>query len=351
MTTLTPPGWSTLTPSEDTVCWDEYVMRHPKGSVFHTSWMARAYSQSPHCKPFAQAIRNVNGDIIAMLSSVRVSIVAGIGSRFTSRSIHFGEPLCEPTAEGEQAMSKLIEEHDRWMRGRALFAEIRPINPPDRERALLERAGYEFKGYLNYIVDVSRDAETLWQALSKSTRQKIQRSFNRGVEISQGSTHTNIDRMYALVKESYQRSKIALVDVRLFHAALDYFPEEVVQVRLATYQGKDVAAGIGLMFGGRFYAWYGGSLRLPEITPFDCLTWDEIRFSSERGLRYYDFGGAGWPEEEYGPREFKAKFKGDLVNYGRYQRVYAPLRLKAAKEGYRRIRSLLFGRGASPSHD
>lgn len=345
MTKSIPPGWSTLTPSDDSVRWDEYVMRHPKGTVFHTSWMARAYSETPHCKPLAHAIQNANGEIIAMLSSVRVSILNGIASRFTSRSIHYAEPLCEPTPEGEKALAKLLDDHDRQMRGRTLFAEIRPINPPDRESALLEQAGYEFKGYLNYVVDVSRDAETLWSALSKSTRQKIQRSFKRGVEVTEGATHANIDRMYALVKESYQRSKVALVDVRLFHAALDYLPEDVIQIRMASYEGKDVAAGIGLMFSGRFYAWYGGSLRFPEIAPFDCLTWDEIRFSSERGLRYYDFGGAGWPDEEYGPRDFKAKFKGDLVNYGRYQRVYAPFRLKAAKEGYRMIRSLLFGRG------
>jgi hypothetical protein len=298
MTEPTPSGWSTLTPREDPVGWDEYVMRHPKGSVFHTSWMALAYSETPHSKPFALAIRDAQGEIIAMLSAVRVSILAGIASRFTSRSIQFAEPLCEPTREGEQALAQLISEHDRVMRGQSLFAEVRPINAPGLERAQLQRAGYVFKEYLNYVVDVSRDGETLWNALSKSTRQKILRSSKRGVEVTQGSTHADIDRMYSLVSESYQRSKVALIDVRLFHAALDYFPNDVVQIRLATYRGKDVAAGIGLMFCGRFYAWYGGSVRIPEVAPFDCLTRDENRFSSERGLRYYDFGGAGWPEEE-----------------------------------------------------
>ncbi len=344
MSNSMPPGWSLLTPDEDPVSWDEYVMRHPKGSVFHTSWMALAYSKTPHCKPFSQAICNANGEIIAMLSAVRVSIFPGIASRYTSRSIQYGEPLCEPTPEGRRALLQLIDEHDRAMCHRALFSEVRPLNTPGCESAQLKSSGYEFNEYLNYVLDVSRDSECLWRALSKSTRQKIQRSFKRGVEVTHGSTHADVDRMYSLVKESYQRSKVALVDVRLFHAALDEFPDDVVQIRLATYQGKDVAAGIGLMSCGRFYAWYGGSLRIPEVAPFDCLTWEEIRFSCDRGLRYYDFGGAGWPGEEYGPRDFKAKFKGDLVCYGRYKRVYASLRLKAAEEGYRMIRSLLFGR-------
>jgi serine/alanine adding enzyme len=336
-----PSGWSQLTPTEDPDKWDEYVMRHPQGCVFHTSWMARAYAETPYCKPFALAICNSESKVIALLSAVRVSLLPGIASPFTSRSIQYGEPLCQPTPEGERALLQLINEHDRVMCRQALFGEVRPINAPGHEYSVLERANYGFKEYLNYVVDVSRDSATLWSVLSKSTRQKIQRSFKRGIEVTQGSTHADIDRMYSLVKKSYQRSKVALVDVRLFHAALDYFPKGVVQVRLATYQGTDVAAGLGLIFRERFYAWYGGSLRIPEVAPFDCLTWEEIRFSSNRGLRYYDFGGAGWPEEEYGPRDFKAKFKGDLVCYGRYRRVYAPWRLKAAEKGYCMIRSLL----------
>ncbi|MDH4208252.1 MAG: hypothetical protein OEV76_05210, partial [Anaerolineae bacterium] len=59
--------------------------------------------------------------------------------------------------------------------------------------------------------------------------------------------------------------------------------------------------------------------------------------------RVYDFGGAGKADEEYGVRDFKAKFGGDLVCYGRNTCVHAPFRLAMSKlgyEGYRRLRSL-----------
>ena len=154
-----------------------------------------------------------------------------------------------------------------------------------------------------------------------------------------------------LVKDSYKRSRVPLVNVQLFHAALDYFPKDVVQVRIATYEGKDVAAGIGLMFRGRFYAWYGGSLRIAQIAPFDCLTWDEIRWTSEQGGRYYDFGGAGWPNEEYGPRDFKEKFRGDLVCYGRYRRVYSPWKLMLAETAYKFLRGLISPLWTIPLHE
>lgn len=341
--TLAPSYKRTLGPHEAPEDWDAYVMNHPKGTVFHTSSMVRAYRDTPKCEPFAIAARNVQGDIVALLSAVRVSIFAGLGRHVSSRSILYAEPLCDPTREGREALARLIQEHDRVMKPHALFAEIRPVDAPADERTVLEKSGYVFEEYLNYVVDVSPGVDVLWNKLGKSTQRAIRRSRERGLQVIRESTHDSIDRMYALVQESYERSRVPLVSAALFHAALDCFPRDVVQVRIATYRGEDVAGGIGLMFGGRFYAWYGGSVRIPQIAPDDCLTWDEICWTSEQGGRCYDFGGAGWPDQDYGPREFKAKFRGDLVRYGRYRRVYSPLKLLLAETGYgsfRRLKSL-----------
>ena len=58
-------------------------------------------------------------------------------------------------------------------------------------------------------------------------------------------------------------------------------------------------------------------------------------------MKYYDFGGAGWPDEEYGPRDFKAKFGGDLVCYGRYRRIYAKYTLGVVSSTYELVRQVL----------
>jgi serine/alanine adding enzyme len=43
---------------------------------------------------------------------------------------------------------------------------------------------------------------------------------------------------------------------------------------------------------------------------------------------------AGKPEEEYGVRDFKAKFGGYLVNFGRNIHVHKPTWLGISKFGY-----------------
>jgi hypothetical protein len=272
---------------------------------------------------------------------VRVKTLGGPASPFASRSVWHAEPICNDDEEGVAGLAALIRRHDRWMKSRSLFSEVRPLGAPGREREALESCGYEYKDYLNYVVDLDRDVASLWQGVGKSCRQKIGRSERRGVVVEDATSHGGIDEMYRQVAVSYGRSRVPLADISLFRAALAQLPAGVVQVRIARYEGHPVASGIALVFKRRVYAWYGGTSRLQGVSPFDCLTWEELRWGCENGQRIYDFGGAGWPGEEYGPREFKAKFGGQLVRYGRYHKVYSGWKLSTAKALYRMFRGVV----------
>ena len=82
--------------------------------------------------------------------------------------------------------------------------------------------------------------------------------------------------------------------------------------------------------------------------PTELLTWHVFAWSARNGYRLYDFGGAGKPDEEYGVRDFKAKFGGELVSYGRNVCVHAPVLLQASRLGYSLARRLgLFGSTSS----
>lgn len=86
---------------------------------------------------------------------------------------------------------------------------------------------------------------------------------------------------------------------------------------------------------------YAGVVRIPGIAANSCLVWDSIRRAAARGLRNFDFGGAGWLGETYGQGNFKAKFGGTLVERGRYRRVYAARSLQIAQATYSFIRGFL----------
>ncbi len=321
--------------------WDRYVSAHPQGGVFHTSAMHHALAETPKHQPTSMVAVDQDDEIVAMLSSTRIETVTGLASSFASRCVWYAEPICDSTEVGRDGLRRLIDEHERRVGSRIVFSEVRPLFAPGHEKSILQSCGYEYKDYLNYLVHTSSDVDTLWSALRKSARKKIRQSEKRGVEIRIDNTHAGVDRMYDLVAQTYARSKVPLASRQLFHAALDHFDSAVVQIRLASHEGKDVAGGIGLVFGDRFFAWYGGSLRLQGILPFDCLTWDEIKWASENHVAIYDFGGAGWPEEDYGPREFKAKFGGELTHFGRYQKIHSQWKYVVAERGYRVLRGFI----------
>lgn len=342
MITVTNPTtsrYSIHVPSDEISDWDAYINLHSKGSVFHTAGMESSLRATPKHTPYFIAARDnskPNNPIVAMLASCRVDTFSERLSRFASRSIWFAEPICDADQSGADALKVLVDRHDRHVGRKVLFSEIRPLQSDGIERDVLVDASFEPYDYLNYVVDLSVGEEALWKGLSKNCRKQVKKCEARGVTLDKVSAGPEaVRQMYQCVSLSYQRSGIPLAGVELFLAAIREFDSEQIDIRLARFEGKIVASGITLKYGDRVFAWYGGAERVTGLSPFSLLTWDEIKSGSREGFRFYDFGGAGVPERPYGPREFKSKFGGELVNFGRYRKANSKIVFAAAESAFR----------------
>ena len=129
----------------------------------------------------------------------------------------------------------------------------------------------------------------------------------------------------------------------LFEAAFDtLYPLGMVKFLLAKYNGKYIGTRVILLFNETVYDWYAGaSQKSLDLYPNDLLVWHVLRWGAENGYKQFDFGGAGKPEVEYGPREFKRRFGGSLVNYGRHVRVSSPFKMHITRTGFYFYRKLL----------
>ena len=83
------------------------------------------------------------------------------------------------------------------------------------------------------------------------------------------------------------------------------------------------------------YEWYivGLDRQYPGIYPSVLATWAPIEYAINNGLKCFDFLGAGKRDQDYGVREFKSKFGGKLVAYGRYERINKSFLYKIGKAG------------------
>lgn len=313
--------------------WNAYVRQHPKGSIFHTSEMIQVIDATQGLRSHAYAAVDDDNNIVALISSCHVKTFNQFSS-MSSRAVQFAEPLCDPNATGVAALTNLIAMHDEQMRSRSLLCEVRTLTEPCFEKDALTASGYEHRDYINYVVDTREQTETLWNGVNKRLRQKIRSSVRKGVVVRDDNSVDGIERLHELLRYSYGRSRVPLLGQDFFENAMEYLPPGCVRIRTAFVDDAPVASIISLVFGDRVFSWYGGTLRLGGLSPFACIVWDDIAWGSDNGYAHYDFGGAGWPNQSYGPRKFKANFGGTEVRYGRYVMTYSDLRLKVAEFAY-----------------
>ena len=90
------------------------------------------------------------------------------------------------------------------------------------------------------------------------------------------------------------------------------------------------------------YEWYvcGKDGKYENVYPGVLATWAAMQYANKNNIRVFDFMGAGKPGEDYGVREFKSKFGGELVEYGRYIYVSKPQLYKLGKLGVKVLKKL-----------
>jgi CelD/BcsL family acetyltransferase involved in cellulose biosynthesis len=322
--------------------WDDYIRQHARGSVFHTSTMVQVFAAAKGHSVLPIASFDPSGRINALLVAVQVQTLPDPFGRVSSRSILYAEPLCDDSPEGVDALARLIQRHDRYMRQRVVFAEVRQAAAPGPERDALERCGYEFENHLNYVLDLTSDESVLWESLSNSARRGVKKGVRRGFEFREVGLADDVHELYRFLELTYGRSRVPLADRSLFDAAFaELHPSGMCRIYATYSDSKPVAMDMVLIYKGNMLAWYGGLERMRGLSPFDFLQWHEILTAKRFGCTVYDFGGAGRPDVKYGVRDFKAKFGGRLVDHGRFRKVFAPWKLRLAEHAYRWSRGML----------
>lgn len=326
--------------------WCDFVAHHPGGNIFHTPEMFQVFAQAEGFHPSLWAAVHDDGQIEALFLPVQVTL-NNLLRRLTTRAISYGSVLCSPSNEGYQALSLLLKTHVCKNKKSCLFTELRNVSSLENEQPLLQAQGFAYEKHLNYLIDLKRSSEEIFMSIGARTRKNIRHGLNKGeVTIREVTRSEQIDVCYKLLSQTYQAAKVPLADRSLFDAAFDLLqPKKMIRFTLAYVRDAPAAVSIELLYKDVIYGWYGGMDRAyRRYVPNELLMWHILKWGSEDGYCLYDFGGAGRPDEEYGVRDFKAKFGGELVCYGRNTYIHQPRALWLSKQGYKVMRQLFNGR-------
>ncbi len=330
--------------------WKQFVDQHPQGNIFHTPEMFEVFAQAKGSHPTLWAAVCGDGQIAALFLPVLVTLNKLLRP-LTTRAISYGSTLCLPSNEGHQALSLLLKTYLRENRATCLFTELRNVACLENEQPLLQDLGFTYEEHLNYLIDVGRSPAELFLSIGARTRKNIRHGLNKGeVTIHEVTEPGRIDICYDLLSQTYQNARVPLADRSLFEAAFNIlYPRRMIRFTLAYVGDAPAAVSIELLYKDVMYGWYGGMDRAySKYMPNELLMWSILKWGAENGYCQYDFGGAGRPDAEYGVRDFKAKFGGRLVCYGRNTYIHLPAALWLSKQGYQVVRHLFNGRLSRP---
>jgi len=237
-----------------------------------------------------------------------------------------------------------LRTHTREAGREALFTELRNLSDLSAIQPVLSECGFAYEEHLDYLIDLNCSPEQVLQSIGPRTRKHIRRALRKGSVIVEQVTNRNqIADWYDVVCKTYRAARVPLADRSLFEAAFDILqPRDMISFWLARIGATYVAASAELVYKDVIYGWYGGLDRAyAEDLPGELLTWHILEWGAGNGYRTYDFGGAGKPGEPYGVRDFKAKFGGRLVCFGRNTNIPSPRLLRLSERGYQVYRGLL----------
>jgi hypothetical protein len=328
----------------DRQAWQAFIQDHSQANIFHSPEMFQVYQNTDGYDAQLWAAVDAAGQVLALMLPVQISLFSGPLQRITSRAVVFGSVLAVDEPAGEAALEKLLTAYARDTGGAYLFTELRNVSDIGRWQPALERNGFKYEEHLNYLIDLTQDEDALFSKVSSRTRSYIRKAIRQEEMVAREVTdRAELPVMYDLLHQTYQNAQVPLSDISLFENAFDILrPLGMARFVAIDLDGKPIAVSIDLLFKVRVYYWYGGMDRdYSRDHPNEFLRWSVIRRGKQEGYAIFDFGGAGRPDQVYGVRDFKAKFGGDLVGYGRNVYEHSPRLLRLSTLGYGVVRKLL----------
>jgi serine/alanine adding enzyme len=328
-------------PQED---WRRFVEEHPQGNIFHTPEMFQVFAQTERHDPTLWAAVNDSSEVLALLLPVRITLMnPGVLCYLTARSVVYGSVLYAPGREAQEALAFLLHTYIGEAGKSSLFTELRNLSDLSHIQPVLCDCHFIREDHLNFLIDLRRSAEEIWRSLQHDVRTNVRKARKMEVVVEEAKSLHAVQAGYALLKEAYERIQVPLAPPALFEAAFNIlYPQDMIRFFLARVGDTYIGVAIRLFYRGVIYAWYAGATRdYSSYKAHDLLNWHVLEWGAQNGFRCFDFGGAGKPDEDYGPRKFKAKFGGDLVNYGRNICIHHPHLFRFGQWGYQLYRHFL----------
>ena len=326
--------------------WRELVATSPTATWFQTKEAYDFYSSVPNeMEPFIFAVKRTStqewaGDrITGLILGYVTRDSSSFKNFFPRRAIIVGGPLLADDITDEE-LTTLLNAVRNGLKKKVIYIETRNFNSFEKWKERFIKCGFEYQPHLNFHVDTT-SMKIVDGNLGKGRKRDIKTSFRDGVTIIEHPTMEQVYSYYELLRNLYATK----VKTPLF--SRDWFERLYQQPNshflLIECREEIVGGTILVSLPNRtVYEWFvcGRDGEWKSIFPSSCATYAGLKYAAEHGVPRFDMMGAGKPDEEYGVRDFKARFGGTLVEHGRFSCVTQPMLYTLGKLGVKLMKKL-----------
>lgn len=314
-----------------------FLNRQDFRTVFQSPDFFHFYTHVPFYTPIYLIARDQEGDIIGVLLAVLIKEGNGIIGFFSRRCVVYGGPIV--SSDQPEVIDLLLSQLNKTVGRKALFTQYRNFRVWPREvQQVFEKNGFVLRDRLNSLLELQKTV-SVEQQFSASRRRQLKKALKAGVRIAEAQNVEEVDGIYALLEKLYtEKVKKPLPARRFFH----HFHQVVVSagagIILLVWHQDQLIGGIvcPITAGFSISELYvvGLDQQFPEWYPSVVATWAAMNYGQRNGLHYFDFMGLGKPDVAYGVRDFKLRFGGSQVNYGRFAKRNYKVLYHIAELGY-----------------
>ena len=166
---------------------------------------------------------------------------------------------------------------------------------------------YRSRDYKGYELDLSLSEDRLFANLFPACRRCIRKASCSGVVVEEAHDSSFASDYYQQLEEVFARQGLRpTYSLDRVQALIRHLgpTNDVLLLRALDSERRCIATGIFPALNDRAYFWGGASRRAYQhFRPNEPLMWYAIRYWKNRGIRYFDFGGAGDYKRKYGAYE------------------------------------------------
>ncbi len=276
---------SVIDPKEDSR-WDEFVLNHKFGSIYHLSAWSEILKASFGYKPY-YVISEENKQIKAAIPLMLVKSWL-TGKRLVSLP---RLPYCDPLVSSEDELQKLLNYIYQIVDDcKIQYVEIKTqLNDQFFKDDQIKR----YKHFRNHILSLEIERDELWKSFDRTcVKQRITRAQKNNVKFRFGETDEDLKIFYSLHKMTAAKQKIPVRPFNYFYNIWQRLRKKnLLLLLIAEVNGKAGAANISFKFKNTlYYEFLGLNYDLIQHSPGHLLIWEAIQIACDCHLQSFDFG-------------------------------------------------------------